>query len=694
MARKTDRDTELSTRPQVKKDLIKVFADVEKGFADQRERADDIRDYWDIYNCRLGERQFYSGNSQIFLPLAHDAIEARKTRFANQMFPQAGRYVEVTTEDGEIPHATMSLLEYYVRWNYLRTRVVRPLLVNGDVEGQYSVYVSWKSTTRNVVSKVKKPVMVDGLEHEALGKTDDIKEEEIKDEGPCVEVISDSDLLVLPQTVDTIEDALEAGGSVTIQRRWTKAAIRRMIKDGEIVKDAGEALIKSMQKREGGQNPNTPKQLAGAAGIRGSGSTHTLGYETWTRLKIEGDWRLTRSYYGGEDRVLGCKLCPYWCDKVPIISGPVEKVSGVFKGRPPIADVVDLQVLANDTINEGADTAHFSAMPIVMTDPEKNPRVGTMVLGLAAVWETSPNDTQFAKFPELWRDALERVEAIKSQVNQTLGVNPAMMPGSTGGTKKRNQAEIANEQQVDLLTTADAVTVVEEQILTPMLQRFAEYDHQFRDDEVWVQSFGEVGEKAIMEAVEPIQMNRRYEFRWFGVEAARNAAQMQQQIAGMNVIKGIPPQMYPGYTLQLAPMIVQMAENLFGPRLAPKIFVKVDQPSVDPQIENEMLEHGFDVTTHPGDDDMQHIQAHMELMRVGDPHGNVRKHLMEHQHQLQAKAQQQQQQAQGPSAPSPGGQPPAQGAQPGAPGNVKGPPGMINPDQMSAAGAPGMPRKM
>jgi hypothetical protein len=65
--------------------------------------------------------------------------------------------------------------------------------------------------------------------------------------------------------------------------------------------------------------------------------------------------------------------------------------------------VSDLQIFANDTINEGADTAHFSAMPIVMTDPLKNPRVDTMVLGLAAVWDASPNDTKIVEFPELWR---------------------------------------------------------------------------------------------------------------------------------------------------------------------------------------------------------------------------------------------------------------------------------------------------
>jgi hypothetical protein len=32
---------------------------------------------------------------------------------------------------------------------------------------------------------------------------------------------------------------------------------------------------------------------------------------------------------------------------------PVKKQTGVFKGKPPVDKVADLQILANDTINEG-----------------------------------------------------------------------------------------------------------------------------------------------------------------------------------------------------------------------------------------------------------------------------------------------------------------------------------------------------
>ena len=690
------RDDELSGKSGVSKKVLEIARDVEKGFTDQRDRSDDIQDYWDAYNCKLGEKQFYNGNSRIFVPIIKDAITARKTRFVNQMFPQSQRYVEVTTTDADIPHALMAILEHYVRKTKLRTRVMPALSVNGDVEGQYSLYVGWKENKRNVVRKVQKPIEVDGLQHGDVDQVEDIEESEEVDAGPDIQVLADNDLLILPSTVDTIEEAIEAGGSVTILRRWSKAKIAQLIKDKDIDKSKGEALIESMNKVSNGESErrNTAKDLADAAGIKAKGK-HALVYEIWAKLKIEGDWRLCRIYYGGEDSVLSVKRCPYWCDMVPVITAPAEKVANISKGRSQVADVLDIQIFANDQINEGADTAHFSAMPIIMTDPEKNPRVGSMILGLASIWETNPKDTQFAQFPELWKSAFERVAECKNQIFQSLGVNPAMMPNSGGGKKKMNQAEIANEQQVDILTTADAVTILEEGILTPLLHRIAEYDHQFRDKKMVVRQFGEVGVKAVMQDVDPIQLDRRYEFRWFGVEAARNAAQVQQQIAMANVFKSVPPNLYQGYRLDLAPLMVQLAENAFGPRLAPLTFVSIkDDLSVPVEMETEMLAQGFDINTHPGDPDVEHMQVHMaDLQQNGDEHGVRRAHLLKHQTQMQMKANAQAQAQGGGGGPQGGGGGPAPGGQAQAPRGAKGPPGMINPDRMPAAGAVGMPRK-
>lgn len=708
-----DRDEELSTKKEIEDTLLEVYVDVEKGFQAQLERADEIADYWDIYNNKLNQNQFYNGNSRIFVPITHDAVNARKTRFVNQLFPVTGRYVEVTTEDGTLPQAEMALLEHYVRAAKLRTQVAPALVKNGDVEGQYTVYVDWVETTRHVVSKRKKKAVVPiGAEHmaegsDAPGEMDttadpegleveideevyDIHEETIKSGRPHVEVIADTDFLVLPMTSDSLEEALENGGSVTILRRWTPAQLKKMIKRKLVRKDQADKLLTELRKEDRPGEYDKPKKAVDAAGVHhGVRGKFALVYETWLKLYLDGERRLCRVYFGGDKLVLGCKRNPYWSDRLPIKSAPVEKVQGAFKGVSKISAVADTQYSANDAANQGMDSAAYALSPIVMSDPEKNPRVGSMILSMGAVWLTSPNDTKFAEFPQLWKDALEIVGSARMQIFQTLGVNPALITQTTTNPKKKpSQAEIANEQQIDILTTADAVTTLEDEIFTPILAFMLELDHQFRKEDLIVREYGEMGARANMQVIAPTQMDKRYQFRWFGVEAARNAQQIQQQISGLNILRSMPPQLYQGYRLDLAPAIAQLVENTFGPRLAPLIFKDARMEiTMDPNEENMIMVEGIAMPVHLMDNHQQHLIAHMQaLQATGDPSGVIRVHMMAHakaleQQQMQAQAQLGNP-SQGQNAGGPQSRQPRPGAQPGQPRGVQNPPGAIHEDRM------------
>jgi len=702
-----DRNEELSGQKKIDKALLDIYKDAEKGFDDQRERADQQLDDWDIYNCRLGNQQFYTGNSRIFVPITHNAIEARKTRFTNQVFPQTGRYVDCTSSDGSKPYALMSLLEHYIRKAHLRTQVMPALMKNGDVEGQYNIYVRWRQTKRHVVQRVRHPAMLDegaGLEDPDT-EIEDIEEMTLEHGAPLVEVLADSDILVLPQTCDSLEEALAVGGSISILRRWSKATIKTMIEEGEITEKGGNRLLKQMAQDEeyGGMPPvDKAKEMVDAAGIkRGARGKYALVYETWTVLNLGGERYKCRAYFGGRDNILGCKRNPWWSDHIPIISAPVSKMQGAFKGQSMLVPVRDMQYLANDTINEGADSAAYALLPIVMTDPDKNPRIGSMILSMSAIWETSPKDTQFAQFPQMWKEALEMVASIKSEIFQALSVNPAAITQSNS-LKKQNQAEVAQNQQVDILTTADAVTVLEESILTPMLQRFIECDHQYRDEEITVSQYGELGTRAKLEKIPVVQFNRHYVFKWLGVESAKEAARIQQQIAAMNVLRGIPPQMLNGYKVNLVPVVAAVVENAFGPRIAPLVFVSPEaQLPVPVTEENTLLMEGYEVPVHEMDDDRQHIQQHMQAMKMGDGHNQKKfmAHIWLHTQQAQRKQQammasQQMGQPGQPGAPGGAGQgmpgQPRMGAQPQPMRPGQNPAGAIHPDSMPLS----MPRNM
>lgn len=704
--RKIDRDTELSKKPKIEEKLHKLYSTLEDGFKDQSNRADDNCDAWDAYNCLLGDRQFYSGTSKIFVPIIKNAVRARKTRFVNQLFPKSDRHVDCVTSNGEVPHEEIALIENYVTRTKLRTEVAPALSVNGDVEGQYNVYVGWSTAARHVSWKEEKPIKVAGGEIPIEQRGDGIEEmmhDVVLEDRPTVEVLSDADVCILPVTVNNIEEALEQGGSYTVIRRWTKSQIKQMADDGEIREDSAEYLTGEMDKALKAENYwNSGKHHADAAGIKEKGRV-ALVYETWSRLKVEGEMRLCKIYFGGNKLILGCKLNPYWNDRCPGISLPVEKVSGVVKGQSLVAPCLTLQYSANDAVNEGMDSAAYALCPIIMTDPTKNPRVNTMILDIAAVWETSPNDTKFATIPAVWKEAFDIVSAAKQEIFQTLSVNPAMMPQGTGGKQKRNQAEIANEQQVDLISTADSVTTLED-VFSQIVQRFAEYDAQFRTQDTLVKVYGHAGMKASLQRVPPLRMGSDYIFVWSGVEQARNAAMIQQQIAFLNVLRGIPPQMLSGRRIDMVPAIENAVGSVFGHRIAPKIFIDESTAYMyPPEWENEhALDENHEWPVSMQDDDKHHIEVHGKRFKELGPGLNpvtdrYRAHLFAHMMQLQKKSQQAQGGPPGQPGTPGGGQPgiagtPKPGAQPGQQ-RMKGPPGSLHQDRLPSAGAVTMPRK-
>ena len=666
-------------------DLVKA---VDKGYEDQRERNDDTAKWWGLYNNERSDKQIYNGNSDMRVPLVHDAVEARRTRFVNQIFPLTGRYVEAVTSDGTLPDAHIALLEHYIRAAKMRTQVIPALVRSGDVEGQYTVYVSWRKNKRDVVWMEERPAQFDpgvGTDLNPDEQIMDIHEEEIEDAGPCVEVISDPDLLVLPATADSMSDALERGGSVSVIRRWSRERIEQMIEDGEIKKDAGKLLLKRTQDEEdGNKHPDTGKEAASAAGISRGRGTHFRVAEIWTKLFIKGKRRLVRVLWAGGDYVLSVKRNPYWSDLLPIISAPVDKLEGAFKGQSKVKPVEDFQVMANDAANEGMDSMAFSMLPVVMTDPLKNPHTGTMTMAMAAVWLADPNSTKIVQFPPLWEGSFKVIEAAKMQINQTLSVNPAQITQATG-KKKLNQAEIANEQQIDQLTTADVVTVLEEEILNPILERMIELDCQFRDKAITIKRYGEMGLRAAMEDIPPMQRNNRWQFRWSGVEGVRSAQRVQQQISAMNVLRGVPPAMYKGYELDLVPVITQLVENAFGPRLAPLVFKDMkSQLSQNPDQENKLMQQGHDMPVHPMDDHQLHMRSHTAFMlKNGDYHGSLREHITKHQAmQAQKMGETAASMQGGPPPQGPGPAPPQPGAAVRQPMPMRAPPGAIHPDQM------------
>lgn len=666
-----------------------MYETLRKAYKNRNEADEAIKEFWDIFNAQPDENQMYVGNSKCYIPVVRDAITARSKRALKQLFPNKYKHVEAVGTDALNPQPQLALLEHYIRTTKLRS-LCRSMLISGDVTGQWNVYIDWQKTSRNVTGMIKRnPILqtVDGaeLELEDSSETvDDTEDQEITEQGPDLVDFATEDLVVIPPTCNNIEKS----DISCLKLRMSKEQVKRLVDEGAFVIGDDTDLGGWIAERKGKEDKSPDKARAGDAGIRSEGTLkYALIYWAQANLEFEdGKKSLADIYFAGENEVIGIIKAPQWGQKRSIISAPVERISGSFNGISKVEAVKRLQWNLNDFWNMGQDSAMYSLLPVVMTDPEKNPNYAMMVFGLAAVWPVDPNSTKFQSFPALWKDAAGMCENIKHYIQQSLDVNEMMMGAMPKGRK--NGAAMGAQQQEQSVAVTDLAERFEDEILNPLMERIFEYDSQYRDEALTVLAQGEIGIKAAMQSIPLQQWGERYFFQWTGTAFVMNQQRIQQQIAMMNVLRGIPPQQLNGRRLDITPILENMVENVFGVELGSRILIDDrNKYSVPANIEDEMLINGIMVEVHEADDDMEHIRDHQKSAQgTADPTGMIRTHIQNHMKQMEKKRQMAQ--------PAPQGQPgmpggagpgvagsPRMGAQPGQQRPMQQPPGSIPPPQ-------------
>lgn len=683
----------------VYQDAAKLYAHIQKCFDNKQEQSDNIGEYWNIYTATPDENQQYAGNSTGYIPAARDAINARTKRTLAQLFPANHKHVDAFGASGETPFPQLSLLEHYIRWTKLKNRVVRPMLIAGDVTGQWNCYIDWTKSYRTIREVIRAPMTLENKAdpsdtiEDPMENEERLEETEIVTEGPEIVPFATEDLAVYPPTVNDIEKSTASA----IRLRMSKDNIQSMIDQGIFVGVSAEELVTRLSKPSSDRSRKDPqKARSNDAGVKTEGAwKFALIYEVHTNLKLEGKRKEPAYvYFAGENQIIGIIRNPAWSGKRPVISKSIEEIEGAFFGMSKVEPIKFLQWNATDVWNMGMDSLSYSNMPIVMTDPMKSPQYQSFVLGLAAVWLTNPNDTKFVNFPAIWKDAVAGVETIKRQIWESLDVNEQMMGRPSPG--RQTNAKVGAQQQEQSSNILDHAQRFEEEILDEVMERFFELDRQFRTEAITVKQMGEIGVKARMQEIPPSQWEQKFTFKWNGTAFQMTLQRLQQQIAAVNVARGIPPELLGGKRLDLSPVIERLFENTFGPELTPHILIdERNLFTVDPEEENLMLYNNMMVPVHASDDDPKHIQSHqMAAVKGGDLNLKFRAHIAEHMLQLQNKRQKQLGQQQGGEPGVPGGAGPGVagtpriGAQPGQP-RPQGAPGTIHRDQAADPNAAG-----
>lgn len=662
-----------------------LYIEVRQAFENKKEQSENIDANWNIYNCVLDENQQYVGFTDVFNPIVSDAVNARARRRVAQLFPSNNVHLNALTTD-VTPFAHMALLEHYIRETQLR-EVVKQDLIAGDITGNWCLLTGWETEDWSIIKMVRKQNKIknsDGVEIDDPTDDDyaDVEEEEVTMQGPTVEPFPVNDLAVIPPTCNDLKKATH----VAIKLRLSLAAVQKMLDKGWLTdKDADDLMTKW------DNEPDSRKKMVEGAGIRVEGNNkYALVYMVWTKLPIgkKGKRQPAVVFYTGEQECAGIIRNPNWSGRPDVHCAAVDKLGGSFWGRAKMEKVKPLQYLANDTLAIGSDSTKYSLMPVTMVDPLTNPNWQSMTLGLGAVWAADPNKTKMQQFPSLWREAIEFVVYLKQQIWESMDVNEVQMGRSSG--RKNNQQMAAAAAEANIPITDDARRY-EDTMLEPLMEAWLELDVQYRREDLTIVQKGEIGVRAKLEVLKPQQLTQKVFIDWMGTEYQKSLQLMQQQIAWINVLRGVNPQQLNGRRLDITPALEKSTLMLFGAEVAPQILIdERDMFTIDPEQENEMIANGLHVECHPIDDDPKHLQAHMAAaQKTGDPSHGFRAHIGAHLLQMQKKAQ-----ASGQA--SPPGQPgvpggagpgvagtPKQGALPGAQRNAQAAPGAIHTDQVA-----------
>jgi hypothetical protein len=639
------------------------------------------------------------------VPAVRDCVNARAKRTLKQLFPVNHKHVDGIASDGKTPYTQLSLLEHYIRKLKLKS-IIRSDLVAGDVTGQWGLYVDWTKSYRRVTELIRRnPIIgqIDGENVEDLELEDTLSEEEdtedrdVIEEGPEVVDFATEDLAVVPPTCNDLQRAKV----VSMRLRMSAEKVQEMVDEGVFVlpeKTDIEGFCNGDASRE---KKSPPKKATEDAGIKTEGTvTYALVYEAYAKLDLGGESKEEAIiYFGGKDLIVGIIKNPLWSGKRQIISEPIDRMSGSFFGKSKIEPVKYLQWNLVDSWNMGQDSAMYSLLPIFTVDPLTTPHWAQLTMGLAAIWPVAPGNVNTIQMQQLWKEAMQQCDVIKRQIWESMDVNEIMMGKTPAGRK--NNATMGALQQESQVSISDNGERYEEVMLNPLVEMLFEFDQQFRTTSVMIQSRGEIGVKAAVESIPVQQWGERYFFSWAGTAFMQSMQRMQQMIGAMNVVKGVPPQMLNGRRFDATPILEILIENVFGPEVAPRVFIDTrNMFTIDADVENEMLHNGFEVMVHEADPDPGHLQSHMRgAALTGDPAGKFKVHMALHMQQLQRKREMMMAQAESmqkglPGAPGGAPQPGVAGAPrpgalpaPGGPRPAQNPPGAIQTDDMM--GAPG-----
>lgn len=593
---------------------------------DNRQRKEETwKRYYRIYNCEF-DNMSYKGFSKVYVPALKKAGEAFVDTIVQQIFPNGQWFrikanVHITNQlQAEMWQA---LCEYFFTKNFKLKSEAIPFIRQLVIYGTSPMKLTWRDEEREqIVAELVKDD-VSGLWVRKFAK------KMVKSFfGPYLRSVDLFNFYVWPETCCDVDDAeivfedmeMTVGHILSMARTPVNKKkkgfgnIYYIPEDDQDFVDGDSAYAKQLyqwraeklQNRGISRDPSDPwnklaKDRRNLTEIYWRRDLDGTGEKSWL-LTVLNDCRVIRI----QENPFNDKEPPY------LVPRYIRQI-GEFYGYGAYHGPDRLQYMGNDVINQTLDSVQYRLNPVTVIDPVKvrfaqsikrHPGA-RLLMDPTGFLESAPIDVSGTGF-----NAFNLVYGLIHDSSASAALQG--IPAARGrGRQQHTASGMAQSLQQSQLPLENVTEDLEEQFTKRLLRKAYNLMSQYMDSEVVCRVLGPDG-TYITKPISAEDIIGDYEYEWLGVVSARNKLIMgQQMLQFLNIIRSLPPQIVQNLNWEY--IINRIWTDAMGQRDSDEVFLSNKARfSIDPAYEFELLLNGREPVLSPGDNDMEHMEDHLQ----------------------------------------------------------------------------------
>jgi hypothetical protein len=422
----------------------------------------------------------------------------------------------------------------------------------------------------------------------------------LKEVWPTARVVDPFSFYVWPETSPNLKDASLVFEDVLMPY----AEYRQHVKDGQ----CDDILQSELTRPDFPYHWNQRLAVTGFAEPQMIAGDNTAPYGDGKQLAaggkalpLETDVSLSECWFGSGDKLMTCWLV--W----NVNNGPravrfkqasypsIESVYKMAVARPipgetyssTLAnDIEPLQILLNDQFNQMEEARSVAGLPPIALDPNLISRTDSIVYGARKRWLVeNPKEAIYpVQIPDTSKTSLAASQNTMGLINTIGGASPLAEGQPTRGLPRAGMA-VQNLISLGLADITDVATIIETEILTPMMADLHRLTLAFVPPSQVMQIPGTQGYQAQSITVETIAGN--WSFNWVGAQQLQAMTTKASQLLGFfaNLSKVAPQLEQQGWAIKWGPFAKRVWRDALGERGVEDIVVPISELMKDPQMQ-------------------------------------------------------------------------------------------------------------